>query len=52
VLLDFKDVFLEEIPRLHPKRDINFIVDIVPKDALVSKVPYIMSTLKLLELKM
>ena len=49
---EFKDVFPNEIPGLPPKRDIYFTIDIVPRVERVSKTPYRMSTLELLELKM
>ena len=51
VLQEFRDVFPEEIPRLPPKRDIDFMIELVPGEALVSKEPYIMSTPEMLELK-
>ena len=44
VLHEFRDVFPDEIPGLPPKRDIDFIVHIVPRVAQVSKTPYRMST--------
>jgi hypothetical protein len=37
-LRDFEDVF-GEIPGLPPNRDIDFSIDLVPGDALVSVVP-------------
>ena len=52
VLQEFRDVFLDEIPGLPPKRDINFTIDLVPGATPVSNTPYRMSTLELLELKM
>ena len=52
VLQEFRDVFLDEIPRLPPKRDIDFTVELVPGVAPVSKTPYRMSTPEVLELKM
>ena len=52
VLQEFRDVFLDEIPRLPPKRDINFIIELVLGAAPVSRAPYIMSTPKMLEMKM
>ena len=52
VLQEFKDVFPDEIPGLRPKRDIDFTIELVPGAAPVSKTPYRMSTLKMLELKM
>ena len=41
-----------EIPRLPPNRDIDFTIELVPRVAPVSKKPYRMSTLEMLELKM
>jgi hypothetical protein len=38
VLRDFEDVF-REIPRLPPKRDIDFSIDLVPRADPVSKTP-------------
>jgi hypothetical protein len=42
----------KEIPRLPPKRDIDFSINLMPGAALVSKTPYRMSTPKLKELQM
>ena len=39
VLHEFKDVFPDEIPRLPPKRDIDFTIELVPGAAPVSKTP-------------
>ena len=50
VLQEFKDVFPDEIPRLPPKRDIDFTIELVP--GAVSKTTYRMSTMEMLELKM
>ena len=52
VLQEFKDVFPHEIPGLPPKRDIDFTIELMPGAAPVSKTPYRMSTLEMLELKM
>ena len=52
VLQEIGDVFLDEIPKLPPKRDIDFTIDLVPGAAPVSKTPYRMSTPESLELKM
>eukprot|EP00253_Pinus_taeda_P021056 PITA_21056 len=46
------DVFPEEIPRLPPKRDIDFTIELVPAAAPVSRAPYRMSIPELTELKM
>ena len=52
VLQEFKDVFSDEIIGLPPKRDIDFTIELVLRAAPVSKTPYRMSTLEMLELKM
>ena len=52
MLQEFKDVFLDEIPGLPPKRDIDFTIELVLGEASVSKTPSRMSTSKILELKM
>ena len=52
VLQEFKDVFLDEIPGIPPKRDIDFTIELVLGAAPVSKAPYRMSTSEMLELKM
>ena len=52
VLQEFKDVFLNEIPGLPPKRDIDFTIELVSGATPVSNPPYMMSTLDILELKM
>jgi hypothetical protein len=51
VLEDFEDVF-QEVPRLPPKRDIDFSINLMHGETLVSKTPYRMSTLELKELQM
>jgi len=51
VLWEFKDVFLEEVPRLPSKRDLDFSIDLVHVAVPTSKVPYKMSTPELVELK-
>ena len=52
VLQEFRYVFPNEIPRIPPKRDIDFTIELVPGSAPVSKTPYRMSTPEMLELKM
>ena len=51
VLQEFRDIFPDEIPGLPPKRDIDFMIELVSGAAPVSKTPYKMSTSELLELK-
>ena len=48
----FKDVFLEEIQGLVPKRDLDFSIELTPSLVSASKAPYHMSAPKLLELKL
>ena len=52
VLVDFKDVFPEEIPGLPPKQDLEFSIELTPQSVLASKAPYNMSALELVELKL
>ena len=52
VLQDFKDFFPNDVPGLPPKRDIDFIIELVPGAAPVSRAPYKMSTPEMLEMKM
>jgi hypothetical protein len=51
VLKEFKDVF-QEVPRLPPKRDIDFSINLMPGASPVSKAPYRMSTPELKELQL
>jgi hypothetical protein len=49
VLQEFEDVF-QELPRLPPKREIDFSIDLVLETAPISKTPYRMSTPELKKL--
>jgi hypothetical protein len=51
VLKEFKDVF-QEVPGLPPRKDIDFSINLMPREAPVSKAPYKMSTPKLKELQL
>jgi hypothetical protein len=51
ILREYKDVFLEEVPGLPPRRDIDFSIELVP-GVSVSRTPYRMSTPELVELKL
>ena len=44
VLQEFRDVFTDEIPGLPPKRDMDFMIELVLGATPVSKAPYRMST--------
>jgi hypothetical protein len=51
VLHGFRDVFVDEILELPPRREIDFSIDLLPGSAPVSKAPYRMSLPELTELK-
>jgi hypothetical protein len=40
VLHDFRDMFVDEIPKLPPRREIDFSIDLLPGLAPISKAPY------------
>jgi hypothetical protein len=51
VVREFSDVFLEELPRMPPDREVEFVIDLLPGIAPISKRPYRMSVEELKELK-
>ena len=51
VVRDFPDVFPEELPGMPPDKAVEFIVDLIPGAALISKCPYKMAPHELVELK-
>jgi hypothetical protein len=51
VVSDFPDVFLEELPGMPPDREVEFVIDVLPGTAPISKQPYMMSIEELKELK-
>ncbi|XP_074288763.1 uncharacterized protein LOC141613920 [Silene latifolia] len=51
VVRDFEGVFPEEIPRLPPKRDVDFSIDLKPGAGPISKPPYRMGPKEMEELK-
>jgi hypothetical protein len=40
ILMEFQDVFLDELTKLPSKREFNFSIDLVPKVEPQSKAPY------------
>jgi hypothetical protein len=52
VLLEFQDVFLNELPGLPPKRELDFTIEIKPSAEPISKTPYRMTAPELCELQM
>jgi hypothetical protein len=51
VVCEYPDVFPEELPGMPPDRDFEFVIDLLPGTAPISKRPYRMSSTQLLELK-
>ena len=43
VLHEFKDMFVDEIPKLPHRREIYFSIDLLPGSTLISKEPFRMS---------
>jgi hypothetical protein len=51
VVRDFPDVYPEELPGIPPDREVEFVIDLLPSTAPISKRPYRMSMEELKELK-
>ncbi|XP_075500109.1 uncharacterized protein LOC142538694 [Primulina tabacum] len=51
VVQDFPDVFADDVPRLQPDREFEFVIDVVPRTARISKAPYRMAPTEMKELK-
>ena len=51
VVNEFLEVFLEDLPGLPPDREIEFVIDLIPGTAPISKAPYRMAPSELKELK-
>lgn len=51
VVCEFPNVFLDDIPRLPPSREVDFPIDLVPSTAPISKAPYRIIPAELRELK-
>ena len=47
VLMEFEDIFPEEVHGLPPKRDIDFTTDLIPRAVPASKSPYRMNIIEL-----
>ena len=52
ILREYKDVFPKEVPGLPPRRDIDFSIELAPGVVPMSRTPYRMSTLEIVELKL
>jgi hypothetical protein len=51
VVQDFPDIFLEELSGMPPNRDIEFLIELLPRTPPISKRPYRMPVNELVELK-
>ena len=51
IVLDFPDVFPDELPGLPPLREIEFKIDLYPRTEPISIAPYHMAPLELKELR-
>jgi hypothetical protein len=51
VIREFPDVFPEELPGMALDREVEFVIDLLPRMAPISKRPYRMSVEELKELK-
>ena len=51
VVCEFLDVFLEDLPRLPPNRDIEFTIELEPSIGPISRRPYRMAPKELAEMK-
>jgi hypothetical protein len=51
VVRQFSDVFPDELPRMPPKRAIEFKIELQPSMAPIAKAPYKMSPVELADLK-
>ena len=47
VVNEFPDVFPNELPGLPPKREIDFVIDLMPGTKPISKAPYRMAPVEL-----
>jgi hypothetical protein len=51
VVRDSPDVFPEELPGMPPYREVEFVIDLLPETAPISKRPYMTSVEELKEVK-
>ena len=51
VVDEYSGVFLEELPRMPPNRDIEFVIDLISGTSPITKRPYRMAASELTELK-
>ncbi|XP_075521454.1 uncharacterized protein LOC142554675 [Primulina tabacum] len=51
VVQDYPDVFSDDVPGLPPDREVEFVIDLIPGTAPISKAPYRMAPTEMKELK-
>nr|GEW74279.1 hypothetical protein [Tanacetum cinerariifolium] len=51
IVLEFPDVFLDELPGIPPVREVEFNIELIPGAEPISKAPYRMAPIELKELK-
>ena len=51
VICEYEDVFLDELPRLPPCKDVDFVITLHPGTSPISMTPYRMAPAELQELK-
>nr|GFA31862.1 putative reverse transcriptase domain-containing protein [Tanacetum cinerariifolium] len=51
IVSEFPDVFPDELPRIHPVREVEFNIELIPGSEPISKAPYHMAPIELKELK-
>jgi hypothetical protein len=51
VVQEYPDVFLEDLPGIPPDRDIELLIELLPRTPPISKRPYRMPVNELVELK-
>lgn len=51
IVCEFQDVFLEELPRLPRRWEVEFTIELVPDIQYISRAPYRMALTELVELK-
>jgi hypothetical protein len=51
IVREFLDFFLKVLPRMPPDREVEFVINLLPGTAPISKRPYRMSVEELKELK-
>jgi hypothetical protein len=51
IVCEYPDVFPDELPGMPPDRDIEFIIELIPRTGPIAQRPYRMNPVELVELK-